>query len=145
MDYETKLQLAHKELSDKGVWKSNYNPPLVKLLRKLGLCFPPPYYQSFFANVMLCVAFFAPVWGGVFQWFLVWNELGKPVLEALFISLLTGALFGLVMATFYYIRRKQLNLTDWGGHWGGISPKPNKLFKRDSQRVAFSTCVGFGA
>ncbi len=53
MDYETKLQLAHKELSDKGVWKSNYNPPLVKLLRKLGLCFPPPYYQSFFANVML--------------------------------------------------------------------------------------------
>ncbi|MGI3023079.1 DUF6404 family protein, partial [Vibrio alginolyticus] len=26
MDYETKLQLAHKELSDKGVWKSNYNP-----------------------------------------------------------------------------------------------------------------------
>ncbi|WP_347366242.1 DUF6404 family protein [Vibrio vulnificus] len=113
MDYETKLQLAHKELSDKGVWKSNYNPPLVKLLRKLGLCFPPPYYQSFFANVMLCVAFFAPVWG-IFQWFLVWDKLGKPVLEAVYISLLTGALFGLVMATFYYIRRKQLNLTDWG-------------------------------
>ncbi|MCS0190079.1 MULTISPECIES: DUF6404 family protein [Vibrio] len=54
------------------------------------------------------------LFGGGFQWFLVWNELGKPVLEAVFISLLTGALFGLVMATFYYIRRKQLNLTDWG-------------------------------
>ena len=51
MDYETKLQLAHKELSDKGVWKSNYNPPLVRLLRKLGLCFPPPYYQRFFAKL----------------------------------------------------------------------------------------------
>nr|WP_245884161.1 DUF6404 family protein [Vibrio albus] len=47
MDYETKLQLAYKELSDKGVWKSNYNSPIATLLRKLGLCFPPPYYQSF--------------------------------------------------------------------------------------------------
>jgi len=84
MHYETKLQLAHKELSDKGVWKSNYDSPLVKLLRKLGLCFPPPYYQSFFANVMLCVAFFAPVWGFL-QWLFVWNELGKPVLEAVYI------------------------------------------------------------
>ncbi|EIO3971440.1 DUF6404 family protein [Vibrio vulnificus] len=113
MDYEAKLQLAHKELNDKGVWKSNYNPPIAKWLRKLGMCFPPPYYQSYFANVMLCVTFFAPVWG-IFQWFFVWNELGKPVLEAVFISLLAGTLFGLVMATFYYIRRKQLNLTDWG-------------------------------
>ena len=113
MDCETKLQLAHKELSDEGVWKPNYNPPLVKLLSKLGLYLPPHYYQSFFANVMLCVAFFAPVWG-IFQWFLVWSELGKPVLEAVYISLLTGALFSLVMATLYYIRRKQLNLTDWG-------------------------------
>ncbi|MGD1452656.1 DUF6404 family protein, partial [Vibrio harveyi] len=26
MDYEAKLRLAHKELNDKGVWKSNYNP-----------------------------------------------------------------------------------------------------------------------
>ncbi|HGF5285426.1 TPA: DUF6404 family protein, partial [Vibrio parahaemolyticus] len=83
------------------------------LLRKLGMFVPPPYYQSFFANVMLCVVSFAPVWG-VFQWFLVWNELGKPVLEAVLFSLLAGALFGLAMATFYYIRRKQLNLTDWG-------------------------------
>nr|WP_257970027.1 DUF6404 family protein [Vibrio parahaemolyticus] len=77
------------------------------------MCFPPPYYQSYFSNVMLCVTFFAPVWGS-FQWFFVWNELGKPVLEAVFISLLAGTLFGFIMATFYYIRRKQLNLTDWG-------------------------------
>ncbi|WP_275116369.1 DUF6404 family protein [Vibrio diabolicus] len=57
MDYETKLQLAHKELSDKGVWKSNYNPPLVKLLRKLGLCFPPPYYRAF--SQTLCFVWFS--------------------------------------------------------------------------------------
>nr|WP_252973449.1 DUF6404 family protein [Vibrio navarrensis] len=44
----------------------------------------------------------------------MWSELGKPVLEAVFISLLAGALFGLFMATFYYTRRKQLNLTEWG-------------------------------
>ncbi|MFM2589708.1 DUF6404 family protein [Vibrio sp. TBV020] len=44
----------------------------------------------------------------------MWNELGKPFLEAVFISLLVGTLFGFIMATFYYIRRKQLNLTDWG-------------------------------
>ncbi|EDP60809.1 hypothetical protein AND4_07814 [Vibrio sp. AND4] len=63
MDYEAKLRLAHKELIDKGVWASNYNPPTVMLLRKLGMCFPPPYYLSYFANVMLSAIFYVPAWG----------------------------------------------------------------------------------
>ncbi|PSU34579.1 DUF6404 family protein [Photobacterium lutimaris] len=112
MDYEKKVEFAHKELNDKGVGKSNYNPPIARLLRKLGLCFPPPYYRSFFTNFALNMIFFAPVWG-VIQWYLTWSELDKPILEAVFASLLTGALFGLAMAFFYAIRRKQLKLTAW--------------------------------
>ncbi|MFM2589707.1 DUF6404 family protein [Vibrio sp. TBV020] len=68
MDYEAKLRLAHKELNDKGVWKSNYNPPIVKWLRKFGMCFPPPYYQSYFVNVVLCVTFLL-LYGGSFNGF----------------------------------------------------------------------------
>ena len=37
MDYQTKLQFAHKELNDKGVWKSNYNPPIASYYVKWDL------------------------------------------------------------------------------------------------------------
>ncbi|MDA1382065.1 DUF6404 family protein [Plesiomonas shigelloides subsp. oncorhynchi] len=40
MDYESKLKAAHQELEDKGVWPSNYNPPMYRLLRKLGVQLP---------------------------------------------------------------------------------------------------------
>ncbi|CAH6886299.1 conserved hypothetical protein [Vibrio chagasii] len=112
MDYETKIQLALKELSDKGVWKSNYNPPIDRLLRKLGFRIRPPYYQGFFSNFVFCLVYFAPIWWG-FEWFLEWNEVGISMLEAAYKSLQCGALFGLLMSIFYAIRRKQLNLTDW--------------------------------
>lgn len=112
MDYETRLKAAHKELSEKGVWKSNYNPPIAKLLRKVGIYLPPSYYLNFFSNFMLCMVTVAPVWG-ILNWFLVWGDAGKPILEAVYMALLVGALFGLIMATFYLIRRKQLKLSDW--------------------------------
>lgn len=113
MDYQTKLQFAHKELNDKGVWKSNYNPPIAKLLCKIGLNFPPPYYQTFMNNWIISAITFAPVWG-VLNWFIVWSHADKPVLEAVYMSLIGGVLFGLIMATFYFVRRKQLNLSEWG-------------------------------
>ena len=118
MDFESRLAVAHEELSRKGVWKSNYNPPLVQLIRKLGINMPPPYYQGFFSNFALCLTFFAPAWG-LINWFVTWRGLGLPVLEAIYSSLLTGALFALAMAIFYLIRCKQLKLTDWHSLSGG--------------------------
>ncbi|MGR5062485.1 DUF6404 family protein [Photobacterium sp. DNB22_13_2] len=112
MDYETKLKFAHKELNEKGVWKSNYNPPMAKLLRRIGLCFPPPYYQTFINNCAISTVTFAPIWG-VLNWFMAWNDAGKPVLEAVYMALIGGVLFGLIMSTFYFVRRTQLKLTDW--------------------------------
>ena len=112
MNYETKLDAAHKELSEKGVWKSNYNPPISKLFRKLGIYFPPAYYQSFFANFALSMVYFALGWF-LFDWLTNWSGTEKVILEAIYSALLIGALFGLMMATFYRIRRKQLDLSDW--------------------------------
>ncbi|MGL4483173.1 MAG: DUF6404 family protein [Lactococcus garvieae] len=40
MDYESKLKAAHQEFEDKGVWPSNYNPPMYRLLRNSALNFP---------------------------------------------------------------------------------------------------------
>ncbi|KII76388.1 DUF6404 family protein [Vibrio renipiscarius] len=112
MDYETKLKLAHQELSHKGVWPSNFNPPMAKLLRSIGLRFPPPYYQTFLNNCFISMMIFAPIWG-LISWFMTWRAEGKPVLEAVYMALIGGLLFGLCMAIFYFIRRKQLKLTDW--------------------------------
>ncbi|WP_162064042.1 DUF6404 family protein [Vibrio taketomensis] len=111
MDYQTKLQFAHKELNEKGVWKSNYNPPISKLLCKIGLNIPP-YYQTFMSNWIISAAMFAPVWG-ILNWLMLWSKSDKPVLEAIYMSLIGGVLFGFIMATFYFVRRKQLNLSEW--------------------------------
>ncbi len=112
MNYQTKLQFAHKELNEKGVWKSNYNPPISKLLCKMGLNLPPPYYQTFMSNWIVSAAMFAPVWG-ILNWLMLWSKSDKPVLEAIYMSLIGGVLFGFIMATFYFVRRKQLNLSEW--------------------------------
>ncbi|WP_194435558.1 DUF6404 family protein [Vibrio fluminensis] len=112
MGYQTKLELAHKELHEKGVWKSHYNPPIAKAMAKIGMCIPPPYYQTFFDNFLISMTLFASVWGAL-NWIMFWSVEGKPVLEAIYMSLLAGVLFGLIMASFYRYRRKQLQLSDW--------------------------------
>lgn len=112
MDYESKLKAASQELYEKGVWKTHYNPPIAKFLIKLGMRIPPPHYQTFWDNFIISMATFATVWGTL-NWFVIWQKEGKPILEAIFMSLLGGVLFGLIMAVFYYVRRKQLQLTDW--------------------------------
>ncbi len=63
MSYHSKLIAAHEELEQAGIWKSNFNPPLFRLLRKLGVKYPPPYYRSFQSNFLTSFVFFTPGMG----------------------------------------------------------------------------------
>lgn len=111
MNFEDRLAAAHQELESKGVWHANYNPPLLRLLRRLGLRLRPPHHERFLVNLL---AFGLPtgvIWG-VLMWYLGWQNEVSPTF-ALHQSTLFGLGFGLLMATWLWFRRKQLKLTPW--------------------------------
>ncbi|ROV60584.1 hypothetical protein EGH82_08730 [Vibrio ponticus] len=108
MDYESKVKLAHSETSQKGVWELNSNPPIFKLMQKVGLQLPPPYYQSITLNVIISFVYFTPVFG-----VLNWLSSGQPITMAIKTAVLAGIMFSVTTSVFYYIRHKQLKLTKW--------------------------------
>ncbi|MEZ8827056.1 DUF6404 family protein [Vibrio amylolyticus] len=108
MSYESQLQAAHKELESKGVWKSNFNPPLMKLFRFIGMKIPPPYYQKFTINLI----FNSLMFGLIFCILNCFNDT-KPITQLLLESVFGGLLLGLLVSVFYLVRKKQLGLTNW--------------------------------
>ena len=111
MLFEHRLFAAHKELASKGVQELNYNPPLFRLLRRLGLRLKPPHYERFLVNVLALGLPIGAIWG-VLMWCLGWQDEVSPAF-ALRQSLLFGIGLGLLMATWLWFRRKQLKLTPW--------------------------------
>ena len=51
-EYQRKLNAAFDELSKMGVRKSKYDPPIPRLLRRIGLHLRLPYYNTFSGNVI---------------------------------------------------------------------------------------------
>ncbi|MFM4963930.1 DUF6404 family protein [Aeromonas bivalvium] len=111
MNFEERLAAAHQELESKGVWHANYNPPLFRLLRRLGLRLRPPHHERFLINVLAMGIPTGAIWG-VLMWCLGWQDEVSPAF-ALRQSALFGIGFGLLMATWLWFRRKQLKLTPW--------------------------------
>jgi len=111
-DYQRKLDAAMKELRDAGVWKSNANPPYLRLMLKLGLTPRPPHYAAFFQIVVTQGVWFGAAWGGL-MWFWQWQSQGLPFGLALFAALAAGSLFGVAMAFIYAKGRKKHSLSDW--------------------------------
>lgn len=111
MLFEHRLFAAHKDLASKGVQELNYNPPLFRLLRRLGLRLKPPHYERFLVNVLALGLPIGAIWG-VLMWCLGWQDEVSPAF-ALRQSLLFGIGLGLLMATWLWFRRKQLKLTPW--------------------------------
>ncbi|TXT34551.1 MAG: ybaA [Comamonadaceae bacterium] len=57
MNTSTKREAALKLLSTTGIWKSNYAPPGVKLLWRLGIDCPPPHLARFWSVFFVCGLF----------------------------------------------------------------------------------------
>lgn len=112
MSFEEKLIAAHSELELKGVWSSNFNPPIVRLLRKAGLRVRPPYYQDFFTNLLFTSLLFNLGYG-LISWFLTGQYVNKTSQQSVIEAIAGGLIFGVIISVFYLIRRKQLKLTDW--------------------------------
>jgi len=112
VSYITKFESAQAELAKTNIWKSNSNPPIFFLLRKLGLNIRPFHYNTFSTNFLASSIWFACVWG-VLMWFTVWNSQQMPVLIAVITSILGGVFFGLLMALYYKRSASKSSLTSW--------------------------------
>ncbi|WP_303844034.1 DUF6404 family protein [Aeromonas sobria] len=112
MTFEERLAAAHQELANKGVWHANYNPPLCRLLRRFGYPVKPPHYEGWLTNFLVSGVGIGLVWGMV-MWFFSWQPMGIDPLFSLRQTALFAGFFGLTMASWLWLRRKQLKLTPW--------------------------------
>ncbi|EFA4866180.1 hypothetical protein DFY03_22325 [Escherichia coli] len=78
MTFEQKKARAIALMDSKKMWRSNYAPPLLRILWRLGIRLPPLPFMPF------------------------WQ-----------VTVLTGGLFGLCMASFHWWRRKVNRLPSW--------------------------------
>jgi hypothetical protein len=106
MNYPPKLSSALAMLAATGISRSSYEPPLYRLLWRVGLFLPPPHFASFGFNFVFTASWFGAIWGAI-MWLLFWSPLGGSGVVAAITAIAAGFLFGLTMASYYrYIARK---------------------------------------
>ncbi|MEQ5055686.1 DUF6404 family protein [Klebsiella michiganensis] len=111
-DFEERKQKALAIMAGRKMWKSHYAPPLVRLLWRLGVKFPPAPFASFWQVFGLMAGSFSVMYG-LLMYFLVWRVQGMSPLFACVVSLIAGVLFGFMMALFNLWRRRANKLPDW--------------------------------
>ncbi|MEZ9526002.1 DUF6404 family protein [Enterovibrio norvegicus] len=112
MKFEQQLDHAHQVLLEKGFLPSSISPIIYRLARRVGIKVPPPQFCAFAVNVLFGIAWFGTIWG-VIMWFMQWRSLGVSVFYAFNASLLTGVVFGLLMASWYKFSAKRKGVPSW--------------------------------
>lgn len=109
MSYESKLECAFRELEAAKIWKSNYNPPLHRWLRRAGLKLRPPYYVSFLRNV--AIRFIEMLF--IFMPMLSFFRDDVTFSDLLYESLVVSAFYSLIMCSYYLWTFRRCELTRW--------------------------------
>ena len=112
MSFEEKYQRAIKELESTKILRWNYNPPLIKLLHKLGAKVPPPHYNSFFGNTLLMGGHFGIAWG-LFMYISIWRNQHMPAQTAILTAAGAGLFFGIFMAIYFKFSANKNRLNQW--------------------------------
>jgi hypothetical protein len=104
MDQRKARERFLADMKARGVGEWTSAPAITRLLWSLGVNARPLCYWGFGALALSYAAHFAPVWAGL-MYVVVWrNEEGFTEAEGIARTLLTGALYGLLMA--WWSRRK---------------------------------------
>ncbi len=112
MTFEQKKARAIALMDSKKMWRSNYAPPLLRILWRLGIRLPPLPFMPFWQVTVLMGGLWGISWGCA-MWFIYWRPSGMVAGEAIIISITGGFLFGLLMASFHWWRRKVNRLPSW--------------------------------
>lgn len=112
MTFEQKKARAIALMDSKKMWRSNYAPPLLRILWRLGIRLPPLPFMAFWQVTVLTGGLWGISWGCA-MWFIYWVPSGMVAGEAIIISITGGFLSGLCMASFHWWRRKVNRLPPW--------------------------------
>lgn len=110
MNHNERLNKMYQDLSQRGIGKYTYAPPIYRLLWKMGIQIPPPHFSSFLFLFLFQGTFFGIFWGLV-MWVLSWQQQNLSL--HIFKSALAGLLFGLSMAGYYRYQAKKHDLPLW--------------------------------
>ena len=112
MPHSPSVESALATLASTGMSRSNYAPPLHRVLWRWGLNVPPPHFAGFWLNLLSFGAFFGVVWGTI-MWFAQWASAGASIALAVGCSFLAGLFFGLCMALYYRHGGRRHKLQPW--------------------------------
>jgi membrane associated rhomboid family serine protease len=112
MEFNTQLHRSLVILSQRGLPRHRYEPPLFRLLWKIGIQVPPPHYMGFAKVAVSFGAWFAVFWGSL-MWLLMWSRQGRSLADDALAATVAGACFGLLMAWFYERDRRKFSLPAW--------------------------------
>jgi len=94
------------------MWRSNYEPPALRLLWRLGVDVPPPHFASFSSTALALGTFFGFAWG-LAMWLFLWRAQAVPAETVLIVVFVAGLLFGTCMASYYAFGRRRYKLPPW--------------------------------
>ena len=111
-DFDKRHRLAMEELAPSSIKAWNYDPPLHRALRRLGIKLRPPHYQTQSVNAAIFGVPFAVLFG-VIMWLLPWPANDGPIGVFILLVVLAGAMFGWLMARSCRRDAAAAELTDW--------------------------------
>lgn len=62
-EQQYKRDAALTLLAKTGMWRSNYEPPILRLMWRAGVDVPPPHFAQFWQNAVVTGGFYAIAWG----------------------------------------------------------------------------------
>ena len=120
MTQSSKLENYKRHMAAEGVGEATAFPPLWHALWSLGARVPPPPFLGFASLTLMTGGLFGPLFG-LGAWWLGNRGLREmPASEALWIALIGGAAFGLVLAAYYRHMARKHRL----GSWAAFSTVP---------------------
>lgn len=108
----SRRELALQILSKTEIQVSNYSPPAVRLLWRMGIDCPPPHFARFWPVFFISGVYFG-VMLGLFMWL---ATLYRPLFllsSVPFGAAIAGCCFGFFMASYYAIGRRKYKLPRW--------------------------------
>ena len=104
-----KIHLVVEELRARGVRKAVAAPLPYRLLWRTRIAIPPPLFQSFLGLLLLHGVLFGLFMGAV----LACADRRLAPDGAMLLGTVSGAIFGLVMATHFRVEARRLGLPSW--------------------------------
>lgn len=125
MTTQQKIQLYMEDMARLGINHHFSYPFLFWLLGKFGFFMRPPFFKSFWQNMFIWGMPFALVWGVLVY---IWeNWQGRVIHFSVIVlfSVMSGSVYGLVMAIRYSNQAKKLSLPNWDNYYPQKNIEPN--------------------